>query len=217
LFLLAQKNVLAWLEVDLDEALYFGRGLLALTSERLLWQPADAPKTWQSLPLQPDMQLELVDHAGVGKLSARNATQLLAEWRFTLGHNLQAASLLSRFNKLQAGHSPASWQVWCPTCHAPLTDPDQACKACNKGGTQASLSAWRKALPAATAKLRNQRTWPMRRIALPSVKCKKSCAVHANSETKEAAPKPWRSSKSGTTERLANLFQGQTNWQSSQP
>ena len=69
------------------------------------------------------MQLELVDHAGVGKLSARNATQLLAEWRFTLGHNLQAASLLSRFNKLQAGHSPASWQVWCPTCHAPLNRP----------------------------------------------------------------------------------------------
>jgi ATP-binding cassette subfamily B protein len=122
--------------------LYFGRGLLALTSERLLWQPADAPKTWHSLPLQPDMQLELVDHAGVGKLSARNATQLLAEWRFTLGHNLQAGSLLSRFNKLQAGHSPATWQVWCPTCHAPLTDPDQACKACEADEDDTPASTW---------------------------------------------------------------------------
>jgi ATP-binding cassette, subfamily B, bacterial len=140
--LTSNENVLAWLEVDLDAALYFGRGLLALTSERLLWQPAAAPKTWHSLPLQPDMQLELVDHAGVGKLSARNATQLLAEWRFTLGHNLQAASLLSRFNKLQAGHSPASWQVWCPTCHAPLTDPDQACKACEVDEDNTPASTW---------------------------------------------------------------------------
>lgn len=140
--LTSNENVLAWLEVDLDAALYFGRGLLALTSERLLWQPADAPKTWHSLPLQPDVALELVDHAGVGKLSARNATQLLAEWRFTLGHNLQAGSLLSRFNKLQAGHSPATWQVWCPTCHAPLTDPDQACKACEADEDDTPASTW---------------------------------------------------------------------------
>ena len=140
--LTSNENVLAWLEVDLDAALYFGRGLLALTSERLLWQPVAAPQTWHSLPLQPDMQLELVDHAGVGKLSARNATQLMAEWRFTLGHNLQAASLLSRFNKLQAGHSPASWQVWCPTCHAPLTDPDQACKACEADEDDTPASTW---------------------------------------------------------------------------
>ena len=138
----SNENVLAWLEVDLDAALYFGRGLLALTSERLLWQPADAPKTWHSLPLQPDVALELVDHAGVGKLSARNATQLLAEWRFTLGHNLQAGSLLSRFNKLQAGHSPATWQMWCPTCHAPLTDPDQACKACEAEEDDTPASTW---------------------------------------------------------------------------
>jgi ATP-binding cassette, subfamily B, bacterial len=140
--LTSNENVLAWLEVDLDAALYFGRGLLALTSERLLWQPVAAPQNWHSLPLQPDMQLELVDHAGVGKLSARNATQLMAEWRFTLGHNLQAASLLSRFNKLQAGHSPASWQVWCPTCHAPLSDPDQACKACEADEDDTPASTW---------------------------------------------------------------------------
>ena len=55
--LTSNENVLAWLEVDLDAALYFGRGLLALTSERLLWQPVAAPQTWHSLPLQPDMRL----------------------------------------------------------------------------------------------------------------------------------------------------------------
>ena len=138
----SDENVLAWLEVDLDAALYFGRGLLALTSQRLVWLPADAPKTWHSLPLQADVQLELTDHAGVGKLLARNDKQLLSEWRFTLGRNLQAASLLSRFNKLQAGHSPASWQAWCPICQAPLSDPEQACKACDSEEDETPASTW---------------------------------------------------------------------------
>jgi ATP-binding cassette subfamily B protein len=138
----SDENVLAWLEVDLDASLYFGRGLLTLTTQRLLWQPATTPKTWHSLTLQADMHLELLDHAGVGKLSARNASQLLAEWRFTLGHNLQAASLLSRFNKCQAGNSPASWQAWCPNCHAPLADPEQACKACDSEEEEAPASTW---------------------------------------------------------------------------
>jgi len=138
----SDENVLAWLEVDLEAALYFGRGLLTLTTQRLLWQPAAAPKTWHSLPLQADMHLELVDHAGVGKLTARNATQLLAEWRFTLGHNLQAVSLLNRYNQFQAGHSPASWQFWCPTCQAPLSSPSQPCKACENEEDDTSASTW---------------------------------------------------------------------------
>ncbi len=138
----SEENVLAWLEVDLDGALYFARGLLVLTPQRLLWQSPNAPQTWQSLPLQTDWQLELSDHAGVGKLQLRNATEQLAEWRFTLGHNLQAAGLLSGFNKLQAGHSPASWQVWCPNCHAPLSDPEQACRACEAEQDDAPASTW---------------------------------------------------------------------------
>ena len=138
----SEENVLAWLEVDLDGALYFARGLLVLTPQRLLWQSPNAPQTWQSLPLQTDWQLELSDHAGVGKLQLRNATEQLAEWRFTLGHNLQAAGLLSGFNKLQAGQSPASWQVWCPNCHAPLSDPEQACRACEAEQDDAPASTW---------------------------------------------------------------------------
>ena len=136
------ENVLAWLEVDLDAQLYFAQGLLVLTPQRLLWQAPAAPKTWQSLPLQASLQLDLSDHAGVGKLQLRNATEQLAEWRFTLGHNLQAASLLSRFHKLQAGHSPASWQAWCPTCHAPLSDPEQTCKACDSDAEDTPASTW---------------------------------------------------------------------------
>jgi ATP-binding cassette subfamily B protein len=138
----SEENVLAWLEVDLDAQLYFGRGLLVLTPQRLLWQPASGDKTWQNHPLQADLQLELADHAGVGKLSLRNAQAQRAQWRFTLGHHLQAASLVSRFQKLQDGHSPASWQVWCPTCQAPLNSLEQACPACEREEDERPASTW---------------------------------------------------------------------------
>ncbi|MEN9688334.1 MAG: hypothetical protein RI998_331 [Pseudomonadota bacterium] len=138
----SQENVLAWLEVDLDAQLYFAQGLLVLTSQRLIWQSTNTPRSWHSQPLQAGLQLDLSDHAGVGKLQLRDTDQQLAEWRFTLGHNLQAASLQSTFNKLQAGQSPATWQAWCPNCHAPLNDPDQPCRACESDEDDTPASTW---------------------------------------------------------------------------
>ncbi len=140
--LASEENVLAWLEVDLDQQLYFGRGLLVLTPQRLLWQSASGEKAWQSQALQADLQLALGDHAGVGKLSLRDGQSLLAQWRFTLGHNPQAATLLSRFQKLQDGHHPSSWQVWCPTCKASLNSPEQVCPACEGEAVELPASTW---------------------------------------------------------------------------
>ena len=136
------ENVLAWLEVDLDAQLYFGLGLLVLTRQRLLWRPASGDKKWQSLDLQADFQLELEDHAGVGKLSLRNAQSQCAQWRFTLGHQRQAANLVSRFQQLQNGHAPASWQVSCPICHAPLKYPEQDCPDCEVEADESHASTW---------------------------------------------------------------------------
>jgi cobalt-zinc-cadmium resistance protein CzcA len=65
-------------------------------------------------------------------------------------------------------------------------------------------------LPMAIATLRNQRTWPMRRIALPSVMRRNVASSHCIKCTNCAAPSPWRSSKSGKALRCANLFHGQT-------
>ncbi|MCY1560262.1 hypothetical protein D9M68_973810 [compost metagenome] len=75
----------------------------------------------------------------------------------------------------------------------------------------------RTALPSPTAMLRNQRSWPMRRIGLPSRRRLNSSSSHMNSSTSVALSSPLRTSKSGNSERCANLFQGQTTWQSSQP
>jgi len=138
----SEENVLAWLEVDLDTRLYFGRGLLVLTHQRLLWQPASGEKAWQTQALQADLQLALVDHAGVGQLSLRNDQVQLAQWRFTLGHNLQAASLVTRFHKLQDGDQSVGLQAWCPSCHAPLSSQGQACLACEREEDELPASTW---------------------------------------------------------------------------
>jgi ATP-binding cassette subfamily B protein len=99
--LTSEENVLAWLEVDLDARLYFARGLLVLTRSRLIWCAIAQEKTWNSLDIQPDWRLVLSDHAGVGHLRLLSEGRQLADWRFTLGRNLQAAALLARFDKQQ--------------------------------------------------------------------------------------------------------------------
>ena len=75
----------------------------------------------------------------------------------------------------------------------------------------------RSALPSATARLRCQRSWPMRRIALPSVARRKSSSLHAQSSSSVASAKAARPSKSASGLACAYLFHGQTSWQSSQP
>jgi hypothetical protein len=57
----------------------------------------------------------------------------------------------------------------------------------------------------------------MRRIALPSVSRRKSSSRQAQSASRRGASSVGRTSKSAIGLALANLFQGQTSWQSSQP
>jgi len=89
-------------------------------------------------------------------------------------------------------------------------------RACNASTIDASKHA-RSALPSATAMLRCQRTWPMRRIALPSVARRNSASLQLHSSSSEAAPNGARASKSATSAGCAYLFHGHTSWQSSQP
>ena len=92
--LLSDENVLASLEVDLDERLYFARGLLIVTDRRLLACPAHASQDatspsrhWQSWNLAPGLRLQHHDHAGVGTLSLTSQQQRWVHWRFTLSRN----------------------------------------------------------------------------------------------------------------------------------
>ena len=140
--LASEENVLAWLEVDLDARLYFANSLLVLTGERLLWCEPDTQNAWHSLSLHDTHRMELSDHAGVGHLRLLDSQQQLADWRFTLGRQLQASALLTRFNQRMAGHSEGVAQAWCEVCHAPLGSTDAHCRSCELAQEETPASTW---------------------------------------------------------------------------
>ena len=140
--LTSEENVLAWLEVDLDQQLYFAKGLLVLTRDRLIWSVPGEQHTWHSLLTQPDWRLELSDHAGVGHLRLLHAQTSLPDWRFTLGRHSQANALLTRFNQRLNLTSDTHKQAWCPVCHAPLASADDACRSCEAAQDEAPVSTW---------------------------------------------------------------------------
>src|SRR5205085_1154775 len=86
-----------------------------------------------------------------------------------------------------------------------------------KAARTAGSRVARNAFPSPTAMFRSHLSCPIRRMALPSVNRRNSSSVHAKSFTSCAPESPSRSSKSGKALLRANLFHGQTSWQSSQP
>ncbi|MCV2350159.1 ABC transporter ATP-binding protein [Paucibacter sp. Y2R2-4] len=134
--LLAQENVLAPLEVDLDSQLRFASGLLVLTNRRLLaWDPATG--NWTDWDLQAEMSMQISDQAGVGALELLNAQGRLAIWRFTLQINLQAQRWQEAFQRrIEQGDAPpretAEDLEYCPSCKAPLPPESEECPTCDR-------------------------------------------------------------------------------------
>jgi len=130
------ENVLAALEVDLDRQLHFVKGLVLLTSQRLLALDGET-QTWTMWNLQAGQTLLHHDHAGVGHIDLLDATALLGSWRFTLGQNLLAIRLVDQFQaQLESTVSgrplaQALTQV-CPSCKAPLEPDQEECPVCTK-------------------------------------------------------------------------------------
>ncbi|BDT73195.1 vitamin B12 import ATP-binding protein BtuD [Comamonadaceae bacterium OS-4] len=130
------ENVLAALEVDLDQQLHFVKGLVLLTNQRLL-SCEGATQIWSGWDLQAGQTLLHHDHAGVGHLNLVDASALRGSWRFTLGQNLQAIRLVDQFqSQLESTVSgkplaQALTQV-CPSCKAPLDPEQEECPVCTK-------------------------------------------------------------------------------------
>ncbi|CAM8669259.1 MdlB ABC-type multidrug transport system, ATPase and permease components [Comamonadaceae bacterium] len=128
------ENVLAALEVDLDQQLHFVKGLVLLTNQRLL-ACEGATQSWSGWDLQAGQTLLHHDHAGVGHLNLVDASALRGSWRFTLGQNLQAIRLVDQFHsQLESTVSgkplaQALTQV-CPSCKAPLDPEQEECPVC---------------------------------------------------------------------------------------
>ncbi len=130
------ENVQAALPVDLSVSLRFAPGLLALTDQRLIGKDADG--AWQTWPLTADLQLRLIDHAGVGTLELHNQTERLALWRFTLGQQTQVMHFLQRFDRLRDATAAGTLQQAlvapeesrCPACGEVLPPDSDECPAC---------------------------------------------------------------------------------------
>lgn len=130
------ENVQAALSVDLTVLLRFAPGVLALTESRIVGKDADGE--WQSWPLDADLQLRLIDHAGVGTLELHDSHQRLALWRFTLSQQAQVLRLLQRFEQLRDATTAGTLaqalvpvdENRCSVCSEVLPPDSDECPAC---------------------------------------------------------------------------------------
>ena len=159
------ENVLAWLEVDLNDELSFKKRLVILTDQRVI-SSDEAQKSWNFWALAPDLSLRVLDHAGVGTLSMHQGATRLAAWRFTLGLEAAVLRWKLRFESQlgQAGTSgsfmgqslgaqgpdDADWvepgvaqmrHVLCPLCQNVVDASDEECAVCLEK-EQAPPSTW---------------------------------------------------------------------------
>ena len=157
------ENVLAWLEVDLNDELRFKKNLVILTDQRVI-SPDDTQNSWNFWPLTADLSLRVLDHAGVGTLALNQTGRRLATWRFTLGleaavlrwklrfenQQLQAAQSGSFLGMPLAGNDEstapepgvgAMRHVLCPVCQNVVDASDEECPVCLEKD-QAPTSTW---------------------------------------------------------------------------
>ncbi|MBC3931441.1 cyanophycin metabolism-associated ABC transporter [Undibacterium curvum] len=150
------ENVQSAFEVDLDNKLHFVKGLIVVTDQAILSQPAGETE-WKRWAFEPGLQLKHHDHAGVGHLQLTNQQGLLASWRFTLGQNLHAIRLLDHFKEqldsfVTGQPVQRAEQNTCPSCKAVLEADQEECPVCTKviytpPSTWTLLRLWRFARP----------------------------------------------------------------------
>ena len=152
------ENVLAWLEVDLNDELSFKKILVILTDQRVI-STNEAQKSWNFWKLSADLSLRVLDHAGVGTLALHLGGQRLAAWRFTLGLEAAVLRWKLRFENQQRqaaqtatflgkslNEDPAAVEqfmrhVLCPVCQNVVDAADDECPVCVEK-EQAPPSTW---------------------------------------------------------------------------
>ena len=146
------ENVLAWLEVDLNDELRFKKNLVILTDQRVI-STDETQKSWNFYPVSSDLSLRVMDHAGVGTLALHQGARRVAAWRFTLGLEAAVLRWKLRFENHQQPSSPsasflgkplqgaedevfaepavgAMRHVLCPVCQNVVDEADEECPVC---------------------------------------------------------------------------------------
>ncbi len=130
------EEILAWMELDLDDRLQFTQGLIAATDRRLLAR-TPVGNGWDEWRYRAGLELLHSDHAGVGALELRDATARLVCWRYTLALNLAALRLVGQFEvqlaALVSGEPVATLpEGICPTCKTLLEPGQEECPICTR-------------------------------------------------------------------------------------
>lgn len=129
------EQVLAWLEPDLDDKLYFATGAIVLTARRLLSR-APNEQDWLVWNIAATHSLQHRDHAGVGTIELFSEGQRLATWRHTLGMAPAVSRLTDSFAVVQQKLADPDAVVAvdaasCPTCGTPYAPDQDECAVCD--------------------------------------------------------------------------------------
>ncbi len=141
--------VLTTFEPDLDEALFFSRGLVVLTDRRLLaLEPTRIGSNgsgphWRDWPHHPDNQLRSEESGPLGTLELCSPSERLAIWYHTPGQSQAAHRLVQRLTgwQRQGGSTVPPTSSVCPSCGAAVAADAGCCPACAAGQKPASVSA----------------------------------------------------------------------------
>ena len=146
------ESLVALAELDLDAAQKFGRSLLVLTNQRLLFFPAprSSPTTWT---FSPQLAMRTSLHAGLGIARLLDNHQLVKTWNYTAAQAAVVERLAITFNaaiRAQAsgtnenGNNSSST---CPSCGAMLSPDQPICLACAPApappATRSLVKLWR--------------------------------------------------------------------------
>lgn len=151
--LLDDENVVAWLEINLDERLYFAKNWLILTDRRLL--SFEQQTGYRDYPLGNGMHLQRHDHGGVGRIELFDGEIRKACWYYTLAHNVKAARFIKQYARQLEGFLTGERieqeaPELCPVCQAPMPADQEECQNCSIAtppSTWTLFRLWRFARP----------------------------------------------------------------------
>ncbi|HUX83122.1 MAG TPA: ABC transporter ATP-binding protein [Halothiobacillus sp.] len=137
---------LASLPLDLSPDLKFSSRELILSPQAFTLRAADQEPE-ASWPIEdPDLKLQLGDHAGVGSLKLIDAHQVRAHWRFTMSRMPAAQNMVTQFNALQSARSEA--QPDAPEqAKMPTEWPEESSESLSPPSTWTLFRLWRFAKP----------------------------------------------------------------------
>ena len=95
------------MELDLTEQLFFSKGILIVSDQRLL-SKIQSERDWRSYVYREGLELTTHDHAGVGHIELFDTQSRLAHWCYTLGKTHVVHHLINCFNQ-QLNHHLAGY------------------------------------------------------------------------------------------------------------